>query len=126
MVFFDKYIVKGFFGWNNFKYLILQIFYTFSNHPSKLASKRIERFVIFINAIVLLDISFFILLKKDKVTITESIAVFAAQMGYAGFQTYQIFKDKKKMEHNSISEKTKVDSETTENTTETTNETSVQ
>ena len=64
---------------------------TLSHEPSHYSSKRIERMILFVNAIVLLDL--FVWKQYAKLTTTEIVAIFTAQMLYAGFQTKQIFKD---------------------------------
>lgn len=91
MGFYKKYIVNGFFGWENFKWLIREIQATFSNKPSYFARKRIESFILFLNSIVILDAWTY----KNINTISWEgiIAIFGAQMIYAGYQVQQIRKD---------------------------------
>lgn len=66
---------------------------TFSNQPSFYASKRIERAIIFLNAVILLDVMSIILLREDKIDYVAAVFIFSAQMCYAGYQTVQIRKD---------------------------------
>lgn len=78
------------FNWN-----FQEIVKTFSNQPSFYSSKRIERALIFINAIVGLDIGIYYLMVNDKLDWTAVVAIYSAQMLYAGYQTTRIFADKK-------------------------------
>lgn len=67
---------------------------TLSNQESFYSSKRLERMLLFINAMILLDL--FVIKQYHKLTTSEIVAFFTAQMLYAGFTTTQIFKDKPK------------------------------
>ena len=77
------------------KWHLKEINKTLSHQPSHYSSKRVERMLLFVNANVMLDVIVIILLKKDKIDWTAAIAVYGAQMLYAGFQTKQISKDAK-------------------------------
>lgn len=67
---------------------------TFSSQPSYYSSKRIERMIIFLNAVIVFDIMMRWLLIHDKIDAMTAIAIFVTQMGFCGWQTKQIFKDK--------------------------------
>lgn len=82
--------------WQYVKWFLLQIVLTFSDQPSFFSSKRIERFMIFINANIALDISVHYLLKNNKMDYIAAVAIYSAQMIYAGYQTKQIFNEKPK------------------------------
>lgn len=82
---------KKLFSIRNFRWAVVELVYTFSNRPSFFARKRIESFVLFINAMILLDIWYIAMFKK--IDYIASIAVFTAQMVYAGYQVTQIRKD---------------------------------
>ena len=82
--------------WQYVKWFLLQIVLTFSDQPSFFSSKRIERFMIFINANIALDISVHYLLKNNKMDYIAAVAIYSAQMIYAGYQTKQIFNEKTK------------------------------
>lgn len=75
------------------KWRLGEIEKTFSNQPSFYSSKRIERAVIFLNAVILFDIMAITLLRDDKIDYIAAVAIFTAQMFYAGYQTTQIRKD---------------------------------
>ena len=90
---YDKYVLGGFFGWTNTKWFIVEIRNTFSNLPSYFARKRIESFILFINAMVLLDAWY--VANFVKIDYVMALAVFTAQIGYAGYQVAQIRKDMK-------------------------------
>lgn len=84
---FEKFIARV-------KWHMKELNKTLSSQESYYSSKRIERLIIFINANVLLDMMVMHLLHKDKIDYLGAIAIYGAQMVYAGFQTKQIFKDK--------------------------------
>lgn len=84
---------KYLFGYTNLKWFIREIIYTFSNRPSFFSRKRIENFVLFSNAIFLLDMYY--MKAYHELSTTEALLIFAANLGYAGFQTGQIRKDQK-------------------------------
>lgn len=69
---------------------------TFSKEPSFFCSKKVERFMIFLNANIALDICIHWLLVHDKITAEGSTLIYTVQMLYAGYQTKQIFNDKTK------------------------------
>lgn len=69
---------------------------TFSKQPSFFCSKKVERFMIFLNANIALDICIHWLLVHDKITAEGSVIIYTVQMLYAGYQTKQIFNDKTK------------------------------
>lgn len=85
---------KNIFGF--LKWFITEIIKTFSNEPSFFSSKRIERMMIFINAMTFLDVMMLALIKADKIDPTSAVTLFAAQMAYAGWTTKQIFNEKPK------------------------------
>lgn len=84
-------IINGFFGWESTKWFIREIQATFSNKPSYFARKRIESFMLFINATVILDL--FCIKNWNRISSAEILAIFTAQMVYAGYQVAQIRKD---------------------------------
>lgn len=86
-----KLVKDGFFGWENVKWFLRNIQATFSNQPSYFARKRIESFILFINASTLLDL--FCIKHWASMTSPEMLAIYAAQMVYAGYQVTQIRKD---------------------------------
>lgn len=66
---------------------------SFSNNPSFFSSKRIERFVLFVNAIIILDV--WAWKNINKMNTADIIQVFGVQLLYAGFTMIQMSKDKK-------------------------------
>lgn len=78
-----------------------EILKTFSNQPSFFSSKRIERALIFVNANVVLDLCVNELVKQGKIDELGAVAIYTAQMIYAGYQTKQIFNEKPKTTINS-------------------------
>lgn len=82
--------------WEFIKWFCWEMLKTFSKQPSFFCSKRVERFGIFLNANILLDICVHWLLVHDKMDMSTSVVVYAAQMVYAGYQTKQIFNEKPK------------------------------
>jgi len=79
--------------YNRIKWHLKELNKTLSHLPSHYSSKRIERMILFINALILLDL--FFIKQYDKLTTTEAIGIFTAQLIYAGFTTKQISNDKK-------------------------------
>lgn len=78
---------------NRLKWHLKELDKTLSNQPSFYSSKRIERMILFVNALVILDL--FIIKEYEKLTTAEIISIFTIQMIYAGFQTKQLAKEKK-------------------------------
>jgi hypothetical protein len=84
------------------KWRIKEVEKTFSSKDSFYSSKRIERSIIFINAIVIFDLMVIDLYRHDKIDYLSAIAIFGTQLAYAGFQTKQIFKDKPAQNENPV------------------------
>ena len=78
------------------KWFFTEILLIFSNQPSFFSAKRIGRFIIVTNANIALDVSIYYLLKHDKIDYIGAVAIYSAQMIYAGYQTKQIFNEKPK------------------------------
>ena len=74
--------------------LVKELIKTFSNEPSFLSSKRLERFAVF--ASMLTATIWFMLyhIFKCSLTATDLILIVATWLGYAGFNTIQNRKDK--------------------------------
>lgn len=85
---------KLFFGWTNIKWFIKELIATFSHQPSYFSHKRIQACLLFINANVMLDVITFSLLQEKKIDYLGAVAIYGAQMVYAGYQVTQIMKDK--------------------------------
>lgn len=83
--------------WEFIKWFCWEILKTLSNQPSFFSSKRLERFLIFLNANILLDICVYYLLTKDKIDYVAAIAIYTAQMIYAGYTMKQTFNEKPKV-----------------------------
>lgn len=83
--------------WSQFleyvRWFFWQILLTFTAQESFFSSKRIERMLIFVNANILLDLCVRHLIMVDKLDYIGAVAIYSAQMVYAGFQTRQIFND---------------------------------
>lgn len=77
------------------RWFFWQMILTLTSHESFFSSKRLERFAIFLNANVLLDICVYHLVQVGKLDWEGSVGIYVAQMAYAGFQTKQIFNDLK-------------------------------
>lgn len=83
---------KYFFGWENIKYVITQIYYTFSNHPSELSRKRIESCLLFISALTTNLIWYAYHFRT--LDYLEMIAVTGTLFVYAGYTMRTIQKEK--------------------------------
>jgi hypothetical protein len=77
--------------YENIKLGLLELIKTFSNRPSFLSSKRIERFVVF-TTMLSLTISYIILHIKT-IGATDFILVVGTWMAYAGFNIIQNRRD---------------------------------
>jgi small neutral amino acid transporter SnatA (MarC family) len=75
--------------------LLNEILNTFSNKPSLLSSKRIERFAVFASMLFATLGFMFYHIFKCSLNATDLIIIVATWLGYAGFNTVQIKKDKK-------------------------------
>lgn len=81
---------------SNLKELVLEWLRTFSNQPSAVSSKRLERFAVF-TSMLLLSIYFVInSILKCSISAAELMIVIGTWLGYAGFNTIQIKKDNDK------------------------------
>jgi hypothetical protein len=75
------------------KEIIKEWLLTFSNQPSSLSSKRLERFAVF-TTMLGLTIGFTInAIFKCSISAAEIMIIVAGWLGYAGFNTIQIKKD---------------------------------
>jgi len=102
--------------WSQFleyvRWFFWQILLTFTAQESFFSSKRIERMFIFLNANVVLDLCVRHLIMVQKLDYIGAVAIYSAQMVYAGYQTKQIFNDtkiKKDADVNSNSDTTKTE-----------------
>lgn len=86
---------KYFFGWENIKKIIKDLYQTFSNNKSFLSSKRIERFAFTAVALGIVIGSFVYLVKSDKLTATDSIILITPLLVAAGHNMIQTEKGKK-------------------------------
>ncbi|MFA9215391.1 MAG: hypothetical protein ACEQSR_16385 [Candidatus Methylacidiphilales bacterium] len=84
---------------SNLKELVLEWLRTFSNQPSAVSSKRLERFAVF-TSMLLLSIYFVInSILKCSISAAELMIVVGTWLGYAGFNTIQIKKDNESNEN---------------------------
>lgn len=75
--------------------ILKELLSTFSNKPSLLSSKRIERFAVF-SSMLLSTLGFIgYHIFVCSLTATDLILIVATWLGYAGFNTLQINKDKR-------------------------------
>ena len=88
------YEKKYFFGWENIKWVILQIGLTLSNQESFFSSKRIERVILFNTAVVSWMIWFYYHFRT--ITYTEMMATTGMLFIYAGYTMNMTEKEKLK------------------------------
>ena|SRR3990167_4518938 len=74
-----------FFGWNNIREVLRDIYATFSNEKSYLSSKRIERAILFNTAMVLICV--FVWHKRNDLSAAEFLMIVSPLFVYAGFNT---------------------------------------
>jgi tryptophan-rich sensory protein len=75
--------------------LIKELINTFSNKPSFLSSKRIERFSVFTLMLLATTTWLCMGIFKCNLSATDLVLVVSVWLGYAGFNTVQIKKDNK-------------------------------
>jgi hypothetical protein len=81
-----------FFGWTNIKWLLRQLLATFSDEPSYITSKRLERFGMYSSSMfVFLD---YYRRNRTHISVGECIAMVTLMLGYAGYNSYQMRKEK--------------------------------
>lgn len=73
--------------------LLYEWILTFSNKPSLLSSKRIERFLVFTTMLILSCVFLVKAIYTCTLSATDLIIVVGAWLGYAGFNTVQGRKD---------------------------------
>lgn len=92
-------------AWSKFvariKWHLKELNKTLSNQPSHYSSKRIERLLLFINGMVLLDYMAIYLLKEGKIDELGVVGIFTAQMGYAGYTLKKSMEEAKSNADNS-------------------------
>lgn len=86
---------KPLFTWKQMRWFLVELVCTFSDKPSFFSRKRIESFILFTNGMALLD--FYYIKQYSQLKTPEVLAIFAANMGYAGWQVTQIRKDIKEV-----------------------------
>lgn len=83
----------------NIKELVLEWLRTFSNEPSALSSKRLERFAVFTTMLLLTIIFVVNSIFKCSISAAEFMIVVTPWLGYGGFNTIQIKKDSENNEN---------------------------
>ena len=89
----NRIVINGFFGWENFKWFIIQIRATFSNEPSYFSRKRIESYMLFVGAFS--STMFYIWKNINVLLYHEMLAMSGALFFYAGYTMQVIQKEKK-------------------------------
>jgi uncharacterized membrane protein YoaK (UPF0700 family) len=87
---------KYFFGWENIKNFIKDIYETLSSKPSKLSSKRLERLALSISAISIIMGAFIYLMVEDKLTSGDAVMLSGTLFVAAGYNMSQTQKEKQK------------------------------
>ena len=80
------------------KRLIREWLLTFTNKPSLIASKRIERFILFMVAITLT--CFYVWHRRNDISPEGLLLIVGPLFVYAGFNTIRIAKDEKETKNN--------------------------
>ena len=83
---------KYFFGWTNFKHVAKQLYFTFTNQPSELSSKRIERAIFVLSGVTAWWIWF--AWNYKVLVVAEMILATGTLFAYAGYTLKQTQKEK--------------------------------
>lgn len=86
---------KYFFGWENIKTVIKDLYETWSAKTSKLSSKRIERTVFTVTAVGLTIGCFIYLWIHQQLTATETVILTGSLLIAGGYNMSQTQKEKK-------------------------------
>ena len=88
-------IMKKFFNaiWNEIVFVYVELKKTFSNEPSYFSSKRIERAILFLSA--LLSANYWFYTHVEELTYEMCIAFVIMLLGFAGYTMSQTQKEKK-------------------------------
>jgi hypothetical protein len=96
MNWYNKYILNGFFGWENFKWLVREWLKTYSNQHSFFSRKRIESCILFVGGFSLLY-GYALKRLSEGADYAEALALTGAMFVYAGY-TAQLIKREAKTE----------------------------
>jgi len=83
---------KYFFGWNNIKFVITQLFLTLTNQPSLLSSKRVERMLFTLSGLTAWWMWFF--WNYKILIVSEMILATGILFTYAGYTLVKTEKEK--------------------------------
>ena len=86
---------KYFFGWENIKKLVKELYNTLSSKPSHLSSKRIERMILSAGAVAITLGTWIYLMIKNTLTATDAIMLAGTLFVAAGYNMSQTQKEKK-------------------------------
>ncbi len=84
---------KYFFGWENLKWLVVEVRNVYSNQPTFFSKKRIESSLAFMSG--LWGMIYFLVKKVEVMTTTDLVLWSAVLFGMAGYTVSQIQKEKK-------------------------------
>jgi len=73
---------------------LIELLHTFSNKPSFFSSKRFERFAVFASMLAATNLYLVIHILRCDLSAGDLMIVVVGWLGYAGFTTVQIKKDK--------------------------------
>lgn len=90
--------MKMFFGWENIKKVVKDIYDTFSSKKSFLSSKRLERFALVSVGLTIILGTFIFLVSKGTLTATDAIMLAGLLLTAAGYNLTQTEKSKKDSE----------------------------
>lgn len=83
---------KYFFGWTNFKYVAKQLYFTFTDKPSELSAKRIERALFILSGLTAWWMWFF--WNYKILVVSEMILATGVLFTYAGYTLTKTEKEK--------------------------------
>lgn len=86
-------LTNGFFGWNNFKWLIKELVKIYSDAPSYFSKKRLESSIAF--TIAQWGMVIFLLQNYSNMSISEFLLWASAEFAIAGYYVNEIQREKK-------------------------------
>lgn len=92
MNYWQKYVIKGFFGWENWKTLIIELLKIGSNKPGFFSQKRIHQGIAF--GVLQWGCVYWLIKRAPEMTTAEFLLWAGIEMAICGYVINQIQKEK--------------------------------